>query len=401
MADDTIATHPDGCKQSQLSEPEVAHDAIEVVIVDHDAIEVGIHNDCVAEERPAAEPLETKHNKILRFPSNLRRIGAERDYIAPRTVALGPYYHGVPELQAIEVIKHSAVDYFFERLATPREEIYKEFIPIARAARSCYVDVSAFAGITDDEFFSMMFVDAIFLVQFIGSLGSDHRLDSMVSPYLVDILRDILLLENQIPWLVTHFFMALWPLSLDVMIGTLMVSMTGSFLEEPPEVDLGESYMPSHLLCLIRTYRAGRSGRRPIVEPKRLCGRKNTTSAAELTQMGIKLRVGKTTAKFSDMDLVRGHFFVDLSLQPLYLDSTTACWLVNMAALETYTENFMTGPGRLLHHLIPYLRLDPDEPGAGRARAARQGHRGWFQRQTDARVLRGPVPLSDPRPRLL
>ncbi|XP_066342197.1 UPF0481 protein At3g47200-like [Miscanthus floridulus] len=243
----------------------------------------------------------------------------------------------------MEVIKHSAVDYFFERLATPREEIYKEFIPIARAARSCYVDVSAFTGITDDEFFSMMFVDAIFLVQFIGSLGSDHRLDSMVSPYLVDIWRDILLLENQIPWLVTHFFMALWPLSLDVMIGTLMISMTGSFLEEPPAVDLGESYMPSHLLCLIRTYRAGRSGRRPIVEPKRLSGRKSTTSAAELTQMGIKLRVGKTMAKFSDMDLVRGHFFADLSLLPLYLDSVTACWLVNMAALETYTENFMTG----------------------------------------------------------
>ncbi|XP_066342201.1 UPF0481 protein At3g47200-like [Miscanthus floridulus] len=255
----------------------------------------------------------------------------------------------------MEVIKHSAVDYFFERLATPREEIYKKFIPIARAARSCYVDVSAFAGITDDEFFSMMFVDAIFLVQFIGSLGSDHRLDSMVSPYLVGITRDMMLLENQIPWLVVQFFMALSPspLSLEQIVQQLIL-WTGLITKEPLVVDLGESFKPSHLLCLLRSYRAGRSGRRRV-DPRRFSAGKVTTSAGELTKMGIELRAGKTTANFSGMDLVKGPLFAHLSLVPLYLESVTACWLVNMAALETYTESATMGDDCSINSYLAFV----------------------------------------------
>ena len=37
------------------------------------------------------ESLNLKPNQIPRFPSNLDRIGKERGYIAPTTVAIGPY----------------------------------------------------------------------------------------------------------------------------------------------------------------------------------------------------------------------------------------------------------------------------------------------------------------------
>jgi len=87
------------------------------------------------------------NRSILRFPSNLRRIAADKDYIAPRTVALGPYYHGLRRLQAMEEVKRTAVDFFFQRSAAPesRESAYQKMVPIARQVRGWYADASGIA----------------------------------------------------------------------------------------------------------------------------------------------------------------------------------------------------------------------------------------------------------------
>jgi hypothetical protein len=296
------------------------------------------------------------NRSILRFPSNLRRIAADKDYIAPRTVALGPYYHGLRRLQAMEEVKRTAVDFFFQRSAAPesRESAYQKMVPIARQVRGWYADAAGIATHDDDEFTTMMFVDGCFLVQFIDTMlrkgveeTAPSPLRSMIQPHLLGIMRDMMLLENQIPWPVMEFFMRRQGVQTKHIIALLVSwGLEGRVWRDSQEplslVDIDERYTPSHLLCLIRFYKVGSAcgggARRNGQEGFSGKAVPISTSAAELAEMGIKLRASDKTTKLSDMNLMKGPLFATLSLPPLYVDSLAANWLVNMAAFEMCTE---------------------------------------------------------------
>lgn len=88
-----------------------------------------------------------------------------------------------------------------------------------------------------------------------------------------------------------------------------------------------------HLLALLRLHKTNQNTyfRWPRVE--------TSFSAIELAEIGIKLKANKS-ALFTDMNVrERGLFCGELSLTPLSLNDTTACWLVNMAAFEVSTAS--------------------------------------------------------------
>ncbi|CAO2142612.1 unnamed protein product [Urochloa humidicola] len=246
----------------------------------------------------------------------------------------------------MEEVKLAAVSYFFEGLAgESREEAYKKIIPIARGVRGCYADAGALAGITDDEFATMMFVDGCFFVKFMASMisiGEDttNPLRRLIQPHMLGIMRDLMLLENQIPWPVVQFLMALARLRMGGTVAFLVSCLHGSFPTTGGfiGVDIDE---PSHLLCLFLSniVEARRRPRRRFSGTTRV---KVSTSAAELAEIGINLRACEATTKFSGMGIVKGLLCAQLSLPPLHLEMATACWLVNMAAFEMYTEAVWT-----------------------------------------------------------
>lgn len=88
--------------------------------------------------------------------------------------------------------------------------LYAQVVKLACHARSLY-DKDVMAGIGDEYFIPMMFYDACFLVQFmyhykppIDTEPTDKALDPFLHTFFNihehDILHDLLLLENQIPW---------------------------------------------------------------------------------------------------------------------------------------------------------------------------------------------------------
>uniref|UniRef100_A0A0A9AMJ2 Uncharacterized protein n=1 Tax=Arundo donax TaxID=35708 RepID=A0A0A9AMJ2_ARUDO len=259
----------------------------------------------------------------------------------------------MPELQAMEEVKHTAVNYFFQGLAESREETYKKIIPIAHKARDCYANTGAVTGITDEKFATMTFVDACFLVQFMDEMcharGETFQLTSTIQPYMIGILRDILLLENQIPWPVVKFIMALRRFPTGEIVGFMASYLHGSKSKESYRIDINESCYkkPSHLLCLIRLceFEAAaaadiklKQGRRARFSGKVL---PVSTSAAELKEMGIMLKASGT--HFSAMWMIMEcTIFPKIYLAPLHLDNTSACWLVNMVAFEMCVESVWT-----------------------------------------------------------
>ncbi|CAN6170462.1 unnamed protein product [Urochloa humidicola] len=302
--------------------------------------------------------------RIHRFPRGLRGIGGEDDhYIAPSVVSIGPYHHGVPHLQDMEEVKHAAAHRFCGDADRSSKEVYERILSLAGDARHCYAtDDDAVARLSDAELAAMLFLDGCFLLQYMAN-SEDAMFAGCNLSSGQAILKDMMLLENQIPWLVldalTEFlfvdvrqFVAdigdkFFPKEKDSgwMVTFQMYLMKCRRQRHVPAERGGESrgqcqcqcqstisYRPAHLLGLlrfsqlqsmpgdVRTYQAGSSSLL-------------SSSAVELAQIGVKLAASKA-GWLGDMNLRKRLVLGELSLSPLFLNDVTACWLVNMAALE-------------------------------------------------------------------
>ncbi|CAO2206022.1 unnamed protein product [Urochloa humidicola] len=141
--------------------------------------------------------------RIHRFPQGLRGIGGEDGgYIVPSVLAIGPYHHGLPHLQEMEEVKHVAAYRFCGDAGRSTMEVYQRILSLAGDARHCYAtDDEAVARLSDADLAAMLLLDGCFLLQYIANSGAPM----FAGPNLTSgqaILKDMMLLENQIPWMV-------------------------------------------------------------------------------------------------------------------------------------------------------------------------------------------------------
>nr|CAB3494876.1 unnamed protein product [Digitaria exilis] len=293
----------------------------------------------------AAHKVETDFSKvetkIHRFPASLRDVSTDGRYIVPRAVSIGPYHHGAPHLWAMEDVKRAAAYHFCRGSGRSPEVVYRVVLSVSGRARRSYYSTD---GTGDAEFAALMFHDGCFLLQFMLADVQPRMVDpSLLRCFmsnLPSILRDIMLLENQIPWLVLEALMAVT--SVPVPVGEFISRAAASFAilcgprKNQGPIVLDESYRPPHLLGLLRDYLSG-----SMAPPDGAVGLTasvtsfpQSSSAIELAEIGIKLTAGRTT-QLRDMGVRKGHLLGgELFLAPLVLDGLNACWLVNMVALE-------------------------------------------------------------------
>ncbi|KAF7098732.1 hypothetical protein CFC21_100448 [Triticum aestivum] len=303
--------------------------------------------------------------KIHRFPRGLR--GVNERYIIPSFVSLGPYHHGSPHLQETEELKHAAAHYLCEKSGRSVEEVHGKILSIVSQARSCYAD-DAVAKFTDAEFAVMMFLDGCYLLHYIKidqqcALLSNRMFLSM-GPCM---LRDIFLLENQLPWLVLEALMEfctpfhMYNFFVDMAVFFDIAPRYSSTSDSNTRVSMDEfkRHRPPHLLGLLRHYQIGNM-------PNEDC-RDNLTcyssgsSAIELAEIGIKLTTSNKTW-FADMSIQRDRcIFGQLSLAPLFVNDCIACWLVNMAAYEACVSVTHPSDGFVISSYISLLAMLMDK----------------------------------------
>ncbi|RCV30274.1 hypothetical protein SETIT_6G081300v2 [Setaria italica] len=307
--------------------------------------------------------------RIQRFPQSLRGIGGgegNRRYVVPSVVAIGPFHHGRAHLHEMEEVKLMAAHRFCadSGVQVVRDKIFS----IAGDARRCYAATGdlQIAALEDAEFAEMMFVDGCFLLQFMFK-GNEPPIVGRFLSSGPSILKDIFLLENQIPWLVLEALAKYVPMHDGLVIADLVLNfivdhMKGYFFLDRSRkedkarlcfqnllakcrcakdpVGMGRSFShgdhpnPKHLLGLLRFgMTRGMPSQKRRSELSNRSFPRLSCSAVDLAQIGVKLTASRTPW-FADVNCQKKPIFGELSLSPLFLNHVAACCLVNLAALE-------------------------------------------------------------------
>ncbi|XP_022854139.1 uncharacterized protein LOC111375536 [Olea europaea var. sylvestris] len=147
----------------------------------------------------------TKKPLIERVPALLRNRKSYKNCINPSVVSIGPYHHGKSEYKAFQKLKTPIAQKLCRFNDISVERLYEEVANVGKSARGCYEKGST--EDYDDELFNrMMFLDACFVVHFM-SIGQVRREEKDVTDAQLErsyyiVLKDLFLLENQIPLLV-------------------------------------------------------------------------------------------------------------------------------------------------------------------------------------------------------
>ncbi|KAJ1429156.1 hypothetical protein SESBI_08511 [Sesbania bispinosa] len=193
-------------------------------------------------------------------------MASDPDSYVPQQVAIGPYHYWRPELYEMQRYKLAAAKRFQKQLHTSLklDNLVDQLTKLEQRIRSCY---HKFLDFNCETLLWMMTVDASFLLEFLQVFAIQEGTKvpgvSCSMSHLVDyagrksahnaILRDLVMLENQIPLFVLRKMLEFKFSSLEDADHMLILMFTGLFreispfkmIEEYPNVQVSESV---HLL---------------------------------------------------------------------------------------------------------------------------------------------------------
>lgn len=139
---------------------------------------------------------------IFKVPQSFVDING-RSYF-PQIVSVGPFHHGDSRLRMIEEHKWRFLGALLKRRRISLEDLLEAVQPLEARARECY---SADIHFSVDEFVEILVVDGCFVIELFRKFGgivafeADDPLLSVSWIYSF-LLRDLIRLENQIPFFV-------------------------------------------------------------------------------------------------------------------------------------------------------------------------------------------------------
>ncbi|KAJ6300617.1 hypothetical protein OIU76_021420 [Salix suchowensis] len=146
--------------------------------------------------------------KIPRVPPKLRNENEE--CYRPLVVSIGPYHY--PErdntLREVETLKVPMARQFILDSGKDIQLIYSELEKVIQTSRKFYNEIDI-TGFDDEQFARMMFLDGCFILQFIYCVTHNYENLEMTDRQVAGVKRDLLLLENQVPFPVLQSLMRL------------------------------------------------------------------------------------------------------------------------------------------------------------------------------------------------
>ncbi|XP_044463296.1 UPF0481 protein At3g47200-like [Mangifera indica] len=137
---------------------------------------------------------------IYRVPHNLR-IVLNEDAYTPYAVSIGPLHHGRKELEPMEKVKLRYLQEFINHTHSILHDLVCFIKNMEDRIRNCYAETILF---NSNEFVKMILIDAAFIILHFAKYCCDQHDEVLLrnSCLTSSICRDMMLLENQIPFFV-------------------------------------------------------------------------------------------------------------------------------------------------------------------------------------------------------
>ncbi|KAK6912629.1 Protein of unknown function DUF247, plant, partial [Dillenia turbinata] len=138
---------------------------------------------------------------IYRVPETIAHVNAKA--YKPRLVSIGPFHHGSEKYKAMEEQKLHYLRAYLQRAKLSMAQCVEAVSKLEGKARSSYAEP---IKLSNDDFTKMLLVDSCFIIELLlrSYLGGQENQDLVLRvPRLsCDLEQDLILLENQVPFLV-------------------------------------------------------------------------------------------------------------------------------------------------------------------------------------------------------
>ncbi|PON61355.1 hypothetical protein PanWU01x14_147320 [Parasponia andersonii] len=298
---------------------------------------------------------------IFRIPTAVSRHN-EKAYM-PSAFSIGPFHHGKDHLKPAERIKWKYLLGLIARLATTdTDRVLKSLTTvICNVQREARCDYAGPIGLSDNEFVKVLVLDGCFIIELFRKKAYPDLIQMddpifTVSRMLQFLYHDLILLENQIPWLVLENLFGQTKISsVDKKpLVELAIEFFGDIFPtvRPPPISslLDQPHIRcKHILDQLRNSLVLPSSIR--VPPKKIFAWQPMPSASSLKEAGIILRRAKYSDSILDVEFRNGV----LEIPSLLINENTEALFLNLISLELYSPNyggFITSYALLFDNLI-------------------------------------------------
>ncbi|PIA41306.1 hypothetical protein AQUCO_02200006v1 [Aquilegia coerulea] len=298
----------------------------------------GEDESCIVDVTDSSDEVEDpiwKRQSIYKLYSFIKDRNENK--FEPLLVSIGPYHHGKKQLKAMEVHKRRALRHFIKRSGLPFQ-VYKNAMMVeVKELQESYDQLDEEYLNNPDQFIELMMVDGCFILEFMDLLSGapkDYDSNDPVFSYYGCIIhyncimRDMLLLENQLPYLVLEKLVFVSQLSDRVAQNSVHAILSQMMMFGP---DKGPG---RHMLDM---YMKGLFQGSPVPE-KAEADRIVPVSASQLHQAGIKFN---KVSSFSNISFDPTQ--ATLNLPHLDINEYSISTFMNLKAFElrgTTTRDF-------------------------------------------------------------
>ncbi|XP_056171731.1 UPF0481 protein At3g47200-like [Syzygium oleosum] len=267
--------------------------------------------------------------------------GGNTEPCQPRVISIGPYHHGNPQLQMLEEHKWRYLRATLHQIhphGIGLEDLIDVVAPKEEMIRQCYSkSTDSFSG---PDLVKMMVLDGCFIIELLlrrERSASDPDDPLLRNSYVfASLVRDLLRLENQVPYFVLEDLMEITSVPKEV-----LADLALNFFKDVLKIHDSRSARPIdpkavHLLDLIRLSlipwdQQSRSSSHTSVRSGSK-GFEIIGSASNYRRLGIRLWPTRASSTFLDIKFnSQSQCF---KIPTLTVDDTFICILLNMVAFE-------------------------------------------------------------------
>jgi len=301
------------------------------------------------------EDLETTFRReecIYKAPAAL--CDSNRASYTPRVISIGPFHHDSEseKLRPMEIQKQRYLKEFCKRLRGETKEQVRESLNVLSSTiedekdkiKHCYAD-NTFHQFSRNQFVKMILFDAVFIFELFLKNEEDMRGNKRYQhdfiigkPWLrAAIQRDLILLENQLPFFILEklYSLAIEETNPDY---RSFLDLSCRYFEKygknKTKPDETKPYEVLHFTDLVRHFLSLKHPQLESPDGKQI---KNLYSATMLHQAGIKFKALPDEClldirawKETENTVKKG----ELHMPPLEIDNSTECLFRNLMALE-------------------------------------------------------------------